>query len=105
MSDYARFWIIYNYGGIYFDTDVEVMASLDEIINDGESIEVKCQFCNQAYEFTVEELEELRKGISIKSSIKKGSENAKSISRRNMCTKCYNSYKTISDWVNEQPLD
>lgn len=34
---------------------------LDDIINDGESIEVKCQFCNQAYEFTVEELEELRK--------------------------------------------
>lgn len=36
---------------------------------------------------------------------KKGSENAKSISRTNMCTKCYKSYKTISDWVNEQPVD
>ena len=34
---------------------------LDDIINDGESIEVKCQFCNQAYEFTIEELEALRK--------------------------------------------
>ena len=34
---------------------------LDDIINDGESIEVKCQFCNKAYEFSVEELKELRK--------------------------------------------
>lgn len=35
--------------------------NLDDIINDGESIEVKCQFCNKAYEFSVEELKELRK--------------------------------------------
>ena len=34
---------------------------MDSIINDGESIEVKCQFCNKAYEFSVEELKELRK--------------------------------------------
>ena len=33
---------------------------LDDIINDGESIEVKCQFCNKAYEFSVEELKEIR---------------------------------------------
>ena len=35
VSDYARFWILYNYGGIYFDTDVEVIASLDDIISHG----------------------------------------------------------------------
>ena len=29
VSDYARFWILYNYGGIYFDTDVEVIQSMD----------------------------------------------------------------------------
>ena len=34
---------------------------MDDLINDGESIEVKCQFCNQAYEFTVEDLKQLRK--------------------------------------------
>ena len=34
---------------------------LDSIINDGESIEVKCQFCNKAYKFDVDELKELRK--------------------------------------------
>ena len=27
VSDYARFWIWYNYGGLYFDTDVEVIKS------------------------------------------------------------------------------
>ena len=34
---------------------------LDSIINDGESIEVKCQFCNKAYHFDIDELKELRK--------------------------------------------
>lgn len=34
---------------------------LDDIINDGESIEVKCQFCNHAYCFDIEELKEIRK--------------------------------------------
>lgn len=32
VSDYARFWIMYHYGGIYFDTDVEVIRPMDEII-------------------------------------------------------------------------
>ena len=35
---------------------------LDDIINDGESIEVKCHFCNKAYTFDVDELKEIRKG-------------------------------------------
>ena len=35
VSDYARFWILYKYGGIYFDTDVEVIRPLDEIIAQG----------------------------------------------------------------------
>jgi molecular chaperone Hsp33 len=34
---------------------------LDSIINDGESIEVKCQFCNTAYRFEIDELKELRR--------------------------------------------
>lgn len=33
---------------------------LDDIINDGEAIEVKCQFCNKAYNFEIEELKEIR---------------------------------------------
>ena len=35
VSDYARFWILYQYGGIYFDTDVEVIRSIDDIISKG----------------------------------------------------------------------
>ena len=35
VSDYARFWILYKYGGIYFDTDVEVIRPLDDIIKKG----------------------------------------------------------------------
>ena len=33
---------------------------LDDIINDGESIEVKCHFCNKAYSFDIDELKEIR---------------------------------------------
>ena len=35
VRDYARFWILYRYGGIYFDTDVEVIRSIDDIIERG----------------------------------------------------------------------
>lgn len=35
VSDYARFWILYNYGGVYFDTDVEVIKPLDDILEKG----------------------------------------------------------------------
>lgn len=35
VSDYARFWILYKYGGIYLDTDVEVIRPLDDIIARG----------------------------------------------------------------------
>ena len=35
VSDYARLAIINEYGGIYFDTDVEVIKPLDDIIEKG----------------------------------------------------------------------
>lgn len=35
VSDFARFWIIYHYGGVYFDTDVEVIKSMDHMIENG----------------------------------------------------------------------
>ena len=32
VSDYARIWALYNYGGIYLDTDVELTANLDRFL-------------------------------------------------------------------------
>lgn len=29
VTDYVRLWALYNYGGVYMDTDVEVLKSLD----------------------------------------------------------------------------
>ena len=52
VSDYARFKIMYDYGGVYFDTDVEIIKSLDDIIERGnffglENDNIKSSFnCN-----------------------------------------------------------
>lgn len=35
VSDYARFWILYNFGGVYFDTDVEVIRPMIDIVEAG----------------------------------------------------------------------
>lgn len=35
VSDYARYKILYEHGGIYFDTDVEVIRPMDDIIASG----------------------------------------------------------------------
>lgn len=32
VSDYVRAWAIYNYGGIYFDTDIIVLKNIDELL-------------------------------------------------------------------------
>lgn len=33
VSDYARFWVLQKYGGLYFDTDVEVVKPFDDILD------------------------------------------------------------------------
>ena len=33
ITDYVRLYVLYNYGGIYMDTDVEVIASLDKFLD------------------------------------------------------------------------
>lgn len=35
VSDYARLKVLYELGGVYFDTDVEVIADMSEIMNAG----------------------------------------------------------------------
>lgn len=35
VSDYVRIWVLYNYGGVYFDTDVELIKPIDDILSKG----------------------------------------------------------------------
>ena len=42
VSDFARFDILYQCGGIYFDTDVELIKPLDEILKRGAFAGVEC---------------------------------------------------------------
>lgn len=35
VSDYARFKILYDHGGLYFDTDVELIKPIDDIVANG----------------------------------------------------------------------
>lgn len=32
-ADYIRFWALYNYGGIYLDSDVEILKSFNDFLN------------------------------------------------------------------------
>ena len=32
VSDYIRFYVIYNYGGVYFDTDIIMVGNIDELL-------------------------------------------------------------------------
>ena len=43
VSDYARMWILYHYGGLYFDTDVEVIKPMDDIIQLGSFMGMEAQ--------------------------------------------------------------
>lgn len=42
VSDYARFDILYRFGGIYFDTDVEVIRPIDDILAAGPFMGCEC---------------------------------------------------------------
>jgi len=35
VSDYARFWVLYYFGGVYFDTDVEVIKPMEDVLANG----------------------------------------------------------------------
>ena len=35
VSDFARFWVLYRQGGVYFDTDVEVIRPMDDVLERG----------------------------------------------------------------------
>lgn len=50
-SDFVRLWVIYNYGGIYLDTDVEVIRSYDKLLE------------NKLF-FGTEEVDSINSGLS-----------------------------------------
>lgn len=44
VSDYARMWVLYHYGGLYFDTDVEVIKPMDDIVERGSFMGVEVEY-------------------------------------------------------------
>lgn len=49
VSDYARFWILYHYGGIYFDTDVEVIRPMQHILEKGDFMACEIKETNEEW--------------------------------------------------------
>ncbi len=43
VSDFARYDILYKYGGIYFDTDVQMIKSIDDIVDKGPFMGFECK--------------------------------------------------------------
>lgn len=48
VSDYARFKILYEQGGVYLDTDVELIKPLDEILQKGGFMASESEYCQVA---------------------------------------------------------
>lgn len=53
VSDYARFAILYEHGGIYFDTDVEVIRPMDDIVSNGAFMGFEKDGFNSTVDYTV----------------------------------------------------
>lgn len=49
VSDYARMYILYHYGGIYFDTDVEVIRNFDDLLAEGSFMGMEKDFETNGY--------------------------------------------------------
>jgi mannosyltransferase OCH1-like enzyme len=45
VSDYVRLYALYNYGGIYLDTDVEILKPLDKFLNHYSFSGFECKDC------------------------------------------------------------
>lgn len=55
VSDYARLWIIYHYGGIYMDTDVQIIKDLTPLLEHGAYVGFERQeFVNLGHGFGAE---------------------------------------------------
>ena len=70
---------------VYVNNQVGSAPETTTIKLDDDKDAVKCESCGNKY--------------------KKGSENAKSIARTNMCSSCYTNFKSMSDALNEMPIE
>ncbi len=52
VSDYARFYILYHEGGVYFDTDVEIIRPIDDIVEKGAFMGCESDACDLSQGFT-----------------------------------------------------
>lgn len=50
VSDYARMWILYHFGGLYFDTDVEVIKSMEDIVEKGPFMGIEVDANREEYQ-------------------------------------------------------
>ena len=50
VSDYARMWILYHFGGLYFDTDVEVIKPMDDIVKRGPFMGIEVDANREEYQ-------------------------------------------------------
>lgn len=53
-SDYVRLYALYNYGGIYLDSDIEVFKSLDTFLNNTFFTGLDLNICNEVPQASIE---------------------------------------------------
>lgn len=64
VSDYARLWVIYNYGGVYLDTDVELVKNIPgDLLKDEGFFCLEGKHINTGLGFAAEKGDELVKEL------------------------------------------
>lgn len=64
VSDYARFWILYHEGGVYFDTDVEIIKSMDDIVARGPFMGCETVLAKRSLSVSRKDKSELELGVN-----------------------------------------
>lgn len=85
LADGGAYFVGGNISEAYCKEDYQRMKEIHENLDNKSSDNIECKVCHREF--------------------KKGSENAKSISNRNMCSQCYKNFKGASNAVNELPQD
>lgn len=65
VSDYARFKILYEEGGLYFDTDVEVISPIDDIVETGPFMGIESDKSDMARTDSGEMLPTVNPGVGL----------------------------------------